>query len=79
MSNVNVLILNRKIIYQEAAKKGFNYTGDNLHTYSDWKYKGFVPKRRQRAFIKPHLWTRGENRRRIIVGLFRLDQVIRFN
>lgn len=35
MSNVNVLILNRKIIYQEAAKKGFNYTGDNLHTYSD--------------------------------------------
>lgn len=81
MSNMNILKSNYDIILREASQKGFNYTGDNLLSYVQWKSKGFMIKRGQKAFIMVHLWNKGENRRKVLTGLFTLDQVqkIRFN
>ena len=75
MSNINVLKSNYDIILQEASKKGFNYTGDNLLSYVQWKSKGYMITRGQKAFIMIHLWNVGENRRKVLTGLFTSDQV----
>jgi len=69
MSNVNVLKYNHDIILCEANQKGFNYTGDNLFTFVQWKSKG------QKAFIMVYLWNQGENRRKVLTGLFTSEQV----
>jgi len=75
MSNINILKSNYDIILREANRKGFNYTGDNLLSYVQWQSKGFMIKREQKAFIMVHLWNQGENRRKILTGLFTSEQV----
>ena len=75
----NILDFNRAIIAQEATLKGFNYTGDNLHTYEGWKAKGYMVKRGQKAFIKTHLLTNGKNRRKVLEYLFTDKQVVKVN
>jgi hypothetical protein len=76
---LNVLNFNREIIAQEAFLRGFNYTGDNLHTYEGWKQKGYMVKRGQKAFIKTHLFTNGKNRRKVLEYLFTSSQVTKVN
>ena len=71
----NILRLNAGIIKREAIKNGFNYDGSNIFTFAEWKDKGYFPVRGQKAFIKIHLWTKGENRRKTLVGLFTSEQV----
>jgi len=70
-----VLKSNHDIISQEANQKGFNYTGDNLLSYVQWKSKGYMITRGQKAFIMVYLWNTGENRRKVLTGLFTSDQV----
>ena len=71
----NILRLNAEIIEHEAIKNGFNYDGNNIHTFVEWRDKGYFPVRGQKAFIKIYLWTKGENRRKTLVGLFTIEQV----
>jgi len=66
---------NYDIILREASKKGFVYTGENLLSYVQWKSKGYMITRGQKAFIMVHLWNQGENRRKVLTGLFTSDQV----
>jgi len=75
MSNINILKSNHDIILREASQKGFNYTGDNLFTFIQWKSKGYMITRGQKAFIMLYLWNQGENRRKVLTGLFTSDQV----
>ena len=66
---------NLEIINHEASKKGFIYTGDNLHTFAEWKALGRSVIKGQKAFIKTRLWSLGENKRLRTAILFRRDQV----
>ena len=75
MSNINILKSNHDIILREANQKGFNYTGDNLLSYAQWIKRGYVIIRGQKAFIMVYLWNQGENRRKVLTGLFTSDQV----
>jgi len=75
MSNINVLKSNYDIILREASQKGFTYTGDNLLSYIQWKSKGYMITRDQKAFIMVYLWNKGENRRKVLTGLFTSEQV----
>jgi len=75
MSNINILKSNYDIILREANQKGFNYTGENLLSYVQWKSKGYMIIRGQKAFIMLYLWNQGENRRKILTGLFTSEQV----
>lgn len=75
----NILDFNRAIIAQEAALRGFNYNGNNLHTYEGWRQEGYMVKRGQKAFIKTHLWTQGKNRRKVLEYLFTDKQVVKVN
>jgi hypothetical protein len=72
---VNVLKANAEIIATEANQRGFIYTGGNLFTYEEWLKRGHVVMRGQRAFIRVYLWTSGINKRKVIKGLFTVDQV----
>lgn len=67
---------NHDIITQEALRKGYNYNGSNIHTWAEWSDLGYVPAKGQRAFIKTRLWTKGVNKRKVLVGLFTIDQVV---
>jgi hypothetical protein len=75
----NIQNFNRQIIDQEADIRGFNYNGDNLHTYAEWAERGYMVKRGQKAFIKTHLWTQGKNRRKVLEYLFTDKQVVKVN
>jgi len=66
---------NQEIIALEASKKGYEYNGNNIYTYPEWSKRGYKPMKGQRAFCMTHLWTNGINRRKILVGLFTLEQV----
>lgn len=66
---------NHEIITQEASKRDYYYNGSNIHTYSEWLELGYVPARGQRAFIKTRLWTKGVNRKKVLIGLFTIEQV----
>lgn len=68
---------NTEIITLEASKKGFSYNGNNIHTYKEWSDLGYQVKYGQRAFIKTRLWSQGLNRRKILVGLFTSDQIVK--
>lgn len=72
-------LTNKEIIALEATKKGFDYTGNNLHTFVEWKDQGYTVIRGQRAYIKTRLWTQGINKRLIPNQLFRVDQVTKVN
>lgn len=70
---------NEQIIEELASQKGYIYTGNNLHTFAEWKEKGYIPIRGQKAFIKCRLWSKGKNRRLIPSALFTREQVTRIN
>jgi hypothetical protein len=67
---------NHKIIAQEASKRGYNYNGLNLDTYYNWVKRGYQVKLGQKAFIKTRLWSQGINKRKILVSLFNIEQVL---
>jgi len=75
----NIQNFNHQIITQEAMLKGFNYNGNNLHTYEGWRQEGYMVKRGQKAFIKTHLFTQGKNRRKVLEYLFTDKQVVKIN
>ena len=79
MSNVNVLKSNHDIILREANQKGFNYTGDNLFTFVQWRKRGYIVVRGQKAFIKLRLWTYGDNKRLLPAQLFTREQVTKLD
>ena len=66
---------NLEIINQEASKKGFVYTGDNLFTFPEWHSQGYSIIKGQRAFITTKLWSNGINKRLKTAIMFRADQV----
>ena len=70
---------NAEIITALASQKNFNYTGDNLHTFPEWKEQGYIPMRGQKAFIKTRLWSKGNNKRLIPASLFTFEQVTKIN
>ena len=76
MSNVDVLKSNHDIIFRESILKGFNYDGENICTFAQWKRKGFSVIRGQRAFIQTYLWTEGKNVRFVITSLYTNKQVV---
>ena len=67
---------NLEIINHEASKKGFVLTGNNLHTFTEWKAQGMSVKKGQKAFISTRLWSSGENRRLVPAYLFKDTQVL---
>jgi len=75
----NVLKSNHDIISQEACQKGFNYTGENLFTFEQWRQRGYAVVKGQKAFLKLRLWSYGENRRFIPAQLFSREQVTKVN
>ena len=66
---------NLEIINQEASKKGFIYTGDNLFTFGEWHTMGYKINKGEKSFITTRLWSSGSNKRLKSVSLFRIDQV----
>jgi len=68
---------NHEIITQAAAKKGFTYDGNNLHTFAEWERKGFSVKNGEKAFIKTKIWSTGINTRLIPCCLYTNNQVIK--
>jgi len=70
---------NQEILLNEITKKGFMYTGDNLHTYPEWINLGYSVKRGQRAYIKVRIWSSGVNRRKIPGNFFTIDQVLKMS
>lgn len=75
----NVQKLNAEIIAEAAKLKGFNYDGNNLHTYREWIDMGYAIVRGQKAYLHCRLWTLGKNRRKVPASLFSLDQVVKMN
>lgn len=49
---------NFDILASEAEAIGFDYDGDNLHTFQSWKAKGFQVKKGQKALIKCEIWKK---------------------
>jgi hypothetical protein len=72
-------LTNAEIIALEANKRGYNYNGSNIHTYKEWLDLGHQVKQGQTAFIKTYLWNSGTNRRKILQGLFTIEQVVKVN
>jgi len=66
---------NEEIIALEVINRNINFDSDNLCTYVEWERKGFSVKYGQKAFVKIHLWTGGQNVRKVLTGLYTRDQV----
>ncbi|MBS5307742.1 ArdC family protein [Clostridium sp.] len=49
---------NREIISTEAMLRGFEYTGDNLFTFQEWKNRGYSVKKGEKAFLQTSIWKR---------------------
>lgn len=49
MSNVEILI-------NECTLKGFEYDGENLKTYQEWKKEGYQVQKGEKAFLQTKLW-----------------------
>ena len=47
---------NREIVTSEAILKGFEYNGQNLFTFQEWKKRGYSVIKGQKAFISTNLW-----------------------
>lgn len=47
---------NKEIISTEAILKGFNYDGNNLFTFQEWKKRGYTVKKGEKAFISTSIW-----------------------
>ena len=77
---------NKEIVLSEAILKGFEYDGQNLFTFQEWKKRGYSVIKGQKAFISTNLWKpvikkdkkTGESKRIMIMtkaSLFTADQV----
>ena len=77
---------NREIVTTEAMLKGFEYDGQNLFTFQEWKKRGYSVIKGQKAFISTNLWKpvmkkdkeSGTEKRIMIMtkaSLFTADQV----
>ena len=49
---------NREIISTEAMLRGFEYTGDNLFTFQEWKNRGYSVKKGEKTFLQTSIWKR---------------------
>ena len=47
---------NKEIVFNEAMMRGFEYTGENLFTFQEWKKRGYSVIKGQKAFISTNLW-----------------------
>jgi len=68
---------NYEIISIIANAKGFSYNGENVHTWNEWKEKGFSVIKGEKAFIQTYLWTKGINKRFVPAILFNVNQVVK--
>lgn len=48
---------NIEIISEASEEIGFEYDGDNLKTYKEWKKEGYHVKKGEHAILKCDLWT----------------------
>ena len=53
---------NREILEMECMLKGFQYDGENLFTYNEWKQRGYQVKKGEKCFIKTKLWKALKNK-----------------
>lgn len=53
---------NMEIIAGEAMLKGFEYTGENLYTFQEWKKRGYTVEKGQKAFITTSIWRKVESK-----------------
>lgn len=49
---------NQEIISNESMLKNFPYDGSNLLTFGEWKKKGYVPRKGEKAFLSTKLWKK---------------------
>lgn len=49
MTNMEILALETQMI-------GFEWDGENLFTYAEWKARGYQVKRGEKAILSTHLW-----------------------
>ena len=47
---------NLEIISTECMMKGFNYDGENLFTFQEWKKRGYSVKKGEKAFLQTSIW-----------------------
>lgn len=47
---------NKEIVTSEAILKGFEYNGQNLFTFQEWKKRGYSVIKGEKAFISTSLW-----------------------
>jgi len=47
---------NAELIAQAAKKQNFDYTGDNLFTYPEWKKRGYQVKKGEKTFLRVRIW-----------------------
>ena len=47
---------NKEILLYESALRGFEYDGNNLFTFKEWRDRGYSVKKGEKAFIKCGLW-----------------------
>ena len=77
---------NKEIVFNEAMLKGFEFNGQNLFTFQEWKKRGYSVKKGEKAFISTNLWKpvvkkdkESGTEKRIMVmtkaSLFTADQV----
>lgn len=77
---------NREIISTECILKGFEYTGENLFTFQEWKKRGYSVKKGEKAFISTSIWKNvnkvnketGKTENKMFMtkaSLFNIDQV----
>lgn len=55
---------NRQIIHETIQTEGldYNYNGENLKTFNEWKKAGYSVNKGQKAFITCQLWKRVEKK-----------------
>lgn len=79
---------NMEIISTVAMVNGFNYDGNNLKTFQEWKKAGYTVKKGEKALIKTNLWKYKEIEKNgekvvkcisVIANLFSIDQVTKLN
>jgi hypothetical protein len=49
---------NLEIITNESTLKNFPYDGSNLLTFGEWKKRGYVPRKGEKAFLSTKLWKK---------------------
>lgn len=76
---------NTEIISTEAIMRGFEYDGNNLFTFQEWKKRGYAVKKGEKAFLQTSIWKSvtkkgkdGKEEHKMFMtkaSLFTIDQV----